>query len=114
MLFPFCVCLLSAVYFLFTIKALLNADCQVFKFKRSDTNDHCPEIPDHIKVQPLTDSQEFAVDGAKVRIVHTPGHTTDHVVLTTDDGTLFSGDCILGELLSSNSLKTYCNNTYCR
>ncbi|KAL7744622.1 hypothetical protein ACLKA6_017133 [Drosophila palustris] len=78
-------------------KALLNADCQVYKFKRTDDSDLCPEIPSHIKVQPLADSQEFAVDGAKVRIVHTPGHTTDHVVLTTDDGTLFSGDCILGE-----------------
>ncbi|XP_034106979.1 beta-lactamase-like protein 2 homolog isoform X1 [Drosophila albomicans] len=79
-------------------KVRLNADCQVFKFKRSDqTPDLCPEIPSHIQVQPLADSQEFAVDGAKVRIVHTPGHTTDHVVLTTDDGTLFSGDCILGE-----------------
>ncbi|XP_030567920.1 beta-lactamase-like protein 2 homolog isoform X1 [Drosophila novamexicana] len=78
-------------------KVRLNPDCQVFKFRRSDASDVCPEIPSPISVQRLEDSQEFAVDGAKVRIVHTPGHTTDHVVLTTDDGTLFSGDCILGE-----------------
>lgn len=81
----------------FFIKVRLNPDCQVFKFKRTDADDLCPEIPDHIKVQTLTDSQEFAVDGAKLRIVHTPGHTTDHVILTTDDGALFSGDCILGK-----------------
>lgn len=81
----------------FSIKVRLNPDCQVYKYKRTDATDVCPEIPEHIKVHTLTDSQEFAVDGAKVRIVHTPGHTTDHVVLTTEDGTLFSGDCILGE-----------------
>ncbi|XP_068158801.1 beta-lactamase-like protein 2 homolog isoform X2 [Drosophila tropicalis] len=76
---------------------LVDKDCQVYKYKRSDDTNPCPEIPSHIKVHELADSQEFAVDGASVRVVHTPGHTTDHVVLTTNDGTLFSGDCILGE-----------------
>ncbi|XP_030374518.1 beta-lactamase-like protein 2 homolog isoform X2 [Scaptodrosophila lebanonensis] len=76
---------------------LSEEDCKVYKFPRTDASDVCPEIPDSIKVQKLADNQEFAVDGAKVRVLHTPGHTTDHAVLTTDDGTLFSGDCILGE-----------------
>ncbi|EDV95316.1 beta-lactamase-like protein 2 homolog isoform X2 [Drosophila grimshawi] len=76
---------------------LADKDCQVYKFPRNDANDICPEIPAHIPVRPLLDNQELAVDGAKVRIVHTPGHTTDHVVLATEDGMLFSGDCILGE-----------------
>lgn len=32
------------------------------------------------------------------RIIHTPGHTTDHVVVALEqDGILFSGDTILGE-----------------
>ncbi|XP_067637337.1 beta-lactamase-like protein 2 homolog [Eurosta solidaginis] len=79
------------------LKVCATGDCQVYKFPRTDTIDLCPEIPAEIKVQPLQDKQELSIDGAKVKIVHTPGHTTDHIVLTTDDGILFSGDCILGE-----------------
>ena len=29
----------------------------------------------------LSDGQVFDVDGGSVQVVHTPGHTTDHVVL---------------------------------
>lgn len=58
----------------------------------------CPEIPPEVKIQALRDQQEFEVVGSKLRIVHTPGHTTDHIILTTPEGILFSGDCILGIL----------------
>ncbi|XP_076291215.1 endoribonuclease LACTB2 [Lasioglossum baleicum] len=48
--------------------------------------------------QPLKDKQIVEVEGAKLSIEHTPGHTTDHASLfLQDDGVLFSGDCILGE-----------------
>lgn len=68
---------------------------------RTDAPDICPEIPENVEVKKLQDNQEFEVEGGKVKIVHTPGHTTDHVVLTLPDGTLFSGDCILGNLLTT-------------
>lgn len=32
------------------------------------------------------------------RIVHTPGHSTDHIVVhLKEENSVFSGDCILGE-----------------
>ncbi|XP_055913796.1 beta-lactamase-like protein 2 homolog [Eupeodes corollae] len=71
--------------------------CDIWKFPRTDAVDICPEIPEDVKVHKLTNGQEFSVEGASVKIVHTPGHTTDHVILTNQEGAVFSGDCILGE-----------------
>jgi len=47
---------------------------------------------------PLTAGQEFAAgDGTLLRAVHTPGHTTDHVVFFAPDArALFTGDAVLG------------------
>lgn len=76
----------------------LFLECKVWKYPRTDAPDVCPEVPDNIKISKLENSQIFDVEGASVKIVHTPGHTTDHVVLTMEeDGILFSGDCILGK-----------------
>ena len=47
---------------------------------------------------PIRDGDEFAVEGARVRALHTPGHSTDHTVFWMEDsGTLFTGDSILGQ-----------------
>lgn len=53
---------------------------------------------DDFQLSPLKNEQIFNTDGMTLKIIHTPGHTTDHCILFVD-GTkeLFSGDCILGE-----------------
>lgn len=72
--------------------------CKIWKFPRTDAPDVYPEIPSNVEINKLVDNQEFSVDGATVKVVHTPGHTTDHIVLTMlETNALFSGDCILGE-----------------
>jgi ribonuclease/clavin/mitogillin len=52
----------------------IKEDCQVFKFRRTDVNeeDVCSE---------LIDKQVIEVEGATLKAIHTPGHTTDHAVL---------------------------------
>lgn len=47
---------------------------------------------------PIHDGDVFTVEGAQVKAIHAPGHTTDHVAfLLEDGGILFSGDSILGQ-----------------
>lgn len=67
--------------------------CQVWKYPRAEE-----DLPKNVAIEPLKDGQEFTVEGATVRIVHTPGHTEDHIVVhLLEDNAVFSGDCILGE-----------------
>lgn len=43
----------------------------------------------------LTDGEEVKVGEGRIRVVHTPGHTPDHVCFLTE-GVLFTGDHIMG------------------
>ncbi|XP_015610174.1 beta-lactamase-like protein 2 homolog [Cephus cinctus] len=72
----------------------------VWKLSRSleDRGNDGQEESYSVEWRSMNDGQLFEVDGAKLQIHHTPGHTTDHACLTLlEDNSLFSGDCILGE-----------------
>lgn len=45
----------------------------------------------------LRDGREIVLGGGRLQVVHTPGHTTDHVAFFDPDGrALFTGDAVLG------------------
>ncbi|XP_039281162.1 endoribonuclease LACTB2 isoform X2 [Nilaparvata lugens] len=73
------------------VLAKINPECKVWKFPRSDTEEK-------VDFRPLENGQVFRVEGATLSVIHTPGHTSDHVVLALkEENAVFSGDCILGE-----------------
>lgn len=73
--------------------------CNIWKYPRSDDEDSYPELLNDLKLKPLKDGQIFCTDGVKeLKVLHTPGHTTDHCILFMQDTKeIFSGDCVLGE-----------------
>lgn len=53
---------------------------------------------DGIVPQPLAEGEVLHAGGAALRVLHTPGHASDHVCFYLEGAaTLFAGDCILGE-----------------
>lgn len=74
------------------------SDCTVWKYPRSDANDDYSELLNGLNITQLTDEQIFLTDGVTLKVIHTPGHTTDHcILLVKETREVFSGDCILGE-----------------
>lgn len=78
--------------------AIFLEDPKIWKHKRDITDGPDSELPKTLPLSWLSDGQEIKVEGATLKIHHTPGHTTDHVALSLlEENILFSGDCILGE-----------------
>ena len=70
---------------------MLNGSVPVYKYPR-------PEDSSEVQLEEIHDGAVLAVPGAHCRVVHTPGHTSDHlVVFLEEERAVFSADCILGE-----------------
>lgn len=82
------------------LKSLFPLDNQptVWKLPRSSNDRERSNDENSIQWEPLRDNQVVEVEGAKLQVKYTPGHTSDHAcLLLQDENILFSGDCILGE-----------------
>jgi endoribonuclease LACTB2 len=82
------------------VKKLFPTDKQltVWKLPRSPTDKERSDYEKSVQWEPLKNDQVVEVEGAKLQIKYTPGHTSDHAcLLLQDENILFSGDCILGE-----------------
>jgi len=64
----------------------------VYKLKRPESGENAGTF------EYIEDGHEIKTNGATLRLLATPGHTTDHIiVLFVEEQSVFSGDCILGE-----------------
>ncbi|RWS26873.1 hypothetical protein B4U80_11245 [Leptotrombidium deliense] len=76
------------------VLSLCDNDCKIYKF-RDDEHDSSDE---KWKYEYIEDGHEFKLDDTTLKVVHTPGHTEDHIVVyLKEENAIFSGDCILGE-----------------
>ncbi len=46
----------------------------------------------------LADGQSLALDGERLRVLHTPGHSHGHVCFYHEDGVLIAGDLLLADI----------------
>ncbi|XP_054712844.1 endoribonuclease LACTB2-like [Uloborus diversus] len=75
----------------------LKQDCLVSKLPLPPSSTS-PPLVSEIKYNFLKDGDVISAEGATLKVISTPGHTEDHLVLyLEEEDSLFSGDCILGE-----------------
>ncbi|CAL4065559.1 unnamed protein product, partial [Meganyctiphanes norvegica] len=79
-----------------TILTCFPSTQAVHKYPRINPPDD--PFPNSVNIKNLQDKETIEVEGATLRVHHTPGHTTDHIVVELEEeNAIFSGDCILGE-----------------
>lgn len=75
---------------------ITDPNCTVWKYRRSDGIEDV--LPKNTSFQYLENGQILSTTGASIKVIHTPGHTTDHIVLSLfEENSVFSGDTVLGE-----------------
>lgn len=89
------------------ISKVIGRSVPVYKFKRK-------EVDESYAYEYVEDGHIINATGATLRLIATPGHTTEHMsVYLEEENTLFSGDCILGEGTSIfEDLYTYMNSLH--
>ncbi|KAK0403842.1 hypothetical protein QR680_017153 [Steinernema hermaphroditum] len=67
----------------------------IYKIRRTDGTDSA------VDYTYIDDGHEIKTEGATLKLLATPGHTVDHIVVYfEEENSIFSGDCILGESTS--------------
>ncbi|CAG2176760.1 unnamed protein product, partial [Oppiella nova] len=67
---------------------LSDTECKIYKIC---SEEHDKQYSSAFKMNYLSDGQKLSADGVTLRVVATPGHTTDHLVLVLEEeNALFS------------------------